>query len=128
MKPLGVATGLCVALSAALAGATLPANFTEVSYTGLSNPTAMAIAADGRIFVCEQGGKLRIVKSGVLLSTPFVSLTVDSTGERGLLGVALDPNFATNHYVYALLHRAGLASPQSNEPLHGRRRRRRCDE
>src|SRR4051794_22250124 len=60
----------------------------------------MAIAPDGRIFVTEQGGTLRVIKGGTLLPTPFVSLTVDSAGERGLLGVAFDPAFASNGYVY----------------------------
>ena len=41
-----------------------------------------------------------MIKNGVLLSTPFVTLTVDSSGERDLLGIAFDPNFATNHYLY----------------------------
>ena len=60
----------------------------------------MAVSPDGRIFVCQQGGKLRVIKNGVLLATAFVTLTVDSNGERGLLGVAFDPNFVTNQYVY----------------------------
>ena len=41
-----------------------------------------------------------MIKNGSLLSTPFVNLAVDSSGERGLLGIAFDPNFATNHYLY----------------------------
>ena len=60
----------------------------------------MAFAPDGRLFVCLQGGQLRVIKNGSLLSTPFVNLTVDSSGERGLLGIAFDPNFAANQYVY----------------------------
>jgi glucose/arabinose dehydrogenase len=60
----------------------------------------MAFAPAGRLFVCQQGGQLRVIKTGSLLSTPFVSLTVDSSGERGLLGIAFDPNFATNRYLY----------------------------
>ena len=81
--------------------ATLPPGFTEVVVaTGLSSPTAMQFAPDGRLFVCEQGGRLRVIKNGSLLSAPFVTLTVNSSGERGLLGVAFDPNFATNHFVY----------------------------
>jgi glucose/arabinose dehydrogenase len=60
----------------------------------------MAIAPDGRIFVCQQGGALRVIKNGALLPTPFISLTVDPNGERGLLGVAFDPNFAGNNFVY----------------------------
>jgi len=60
----------------------------------------MAFAPDGRLFVCQQGGALRVIKGGVLLTTPFVSLTVNASGERGLLGVAFDPAFASNNYVY----------------------------
>jgi glucose/arabinose dehydrogenase len=60
----------------------------------------MEVAPDGRIFVCQQGGSLRVIKNGVLLATPFVSLTVDSAGERGLLGIAFDPNFGANSFVY----------------------------
>jgi glucose/arabinose dehydrogenase len=67
---------------------------------GFNNPTAMALAPDGRIFVCEQGGSLRVIKNGVLLATPFLTVTVDSAGERGLLGIAFDPNFVSNQLVY----------------------------
>src|SRR4026209_2324177 len=80
--------------------ATLPEGFTETTISGLSNPTAMEIAPDGRIFVCQQGGSLRVIKNGALLATPFLTVSVDSNGERGLLGVAFDPNFATNNFVY----------------------------
>jgi glucose/arabinose dehydrogenase len=85
----------------ALSAATLPAGFTETQVTaGLTNPTAMAFAPDGRLFVCLQGGQLRVIKNGALLPAPFISLSVDSAGERGLLGVAFDPDFSTNHFVY----------------------------
>ena len=80
--------------------ATLPEGFTETAISGLSNPTAMEIAPDGRIFVCQQEGALRVIKNGVLLTAPFVSLSVDPSGERGLLGIAFDPNFATNNFLY----------------------------
>jgi glucose/arabinose dehydrogenase len=69
--------------------------------SGLSNATAFAQAPDGRIFVALQGGTLRVVKNGALLSTPFHTLSgVDSTDERGLIGVALHPDFASNGWVY----------------------------
>jgi glucose/arabinose dehydrogenase len=85
---------------AALA-ATVPTGFSDTTLaSGLSSPTAMQFAPDGRLFVCEQGGKLRVVKNDALLPTPFVTLTVSALGERGLLGVAFDPNFAANHFVY----------------------------
>src|SRR5437762_5592724 len=88
--------------SARATAATLPPGFVEAQVGGnlSGSPTAMAFAPDGRLFVCQQGGQLRVIKNGSLLSTPFVSLTVDSSGERGLLGIAFDPNFATNHYLY----------------------------
>lgn len=81
--------------------ATLPAGFTETQIaSGMSKPTAFAFAPDGRLFVCQQEGQLRVIKNGTLLPTPFVTLPVDFAGERGLLGVAFDPAFAANHFVY----------------------------
>ena len=94
---------VCFLLSGAFCStlaATLPANFSETTIIGISSPTAMELAPDGRIFVCEQGGRLRVIKNGALLPTPFVTLNVDPNGERGLLGVAFDPNFAVNNFVY----------------------------
>src|SRR4029078_9764251 len=89
-------------LAVPASGQTLPAGFSHTMIAnGLSNPTAMALAPDGRLFVCEQGGQLRVIDTnGSLLSTPFLTVTVDQSGERGLLGVAFDPNFVSNHYVY----------------------------
>jgi len=80
--------------------ATLPTGFSETIISGVSVPTAMALAPDGRIFVCQQSGALRIIKDGTLLATPFLTLSVDPTGERGLLGVALDPDFPNNQFIY----------------------------
>jgi glucose/arabinose dehydrogenase len=81
--------------------AVLPSGFTEsLIASGISSPTAMQFAPDGRIFVAEQGGRLRVIRNGVLLPTPFLTVTVSSVGERGLLGIAFDPNFATNQFVY----------------------------
>jgi glucose/arabinose dehydrogenase len=96
----GFICGLIICLACVVNAATLPPGFTETSISGLSNPTAMEIAPDGRIFVCQQGGSLRVIKNGVLLSTPFLTLNVDQNGERGLLGIAFDPNFANNNFLY----------------------------
>ena len=74
--------------------------------SGLTAPTAMEFAPDGRLFVALQGGQLRVIKNGVLLPTPFVTLNVTSNSERGLLGVAFDPNFVTNRFVYVYYTRA----------------------
>src|SRR5262249_40471258 len=81
----------------------LPTGFTETPLTtALTVPTAMTFAPDGRLFVAEQGGTLRVIKNGMLLTQPFVTVqTVPTAGtERGLLGVAFDPAFATNNFVY----------------------------
>lgn len=83
------------------ADAAVPSGFAQTTIvSGLASPTAMAFAPDGRLFVATQGGALRVVKDGSLLPTPFLTVTVSSSGERGLLGVAFDPAFATNRYVY----------------------------
>src|SRR5829696_3351676 len=91
---------MCLLLATAAHAATLPPGFTETAISGLANPTAMEIAPDGRIFVCQQGGSLRVIKNSVLLSTPFLTLSVDANGERGLLGIAFDLNFASNNFLY----------------------------
>jgi glucose/arabinose dehydrogenase len=106
--------------------ATVPAGFTDsVVASGLTNPTAMALAPDGRIFVCQQNGALRVIKNGACLPTPFLTVTVDSSGERGLLGIAFDPNFVSNQLVYVYYTAttpacitASAASPhQATSPL-----------
>ena len=72
---------------------------------GFSSPTAIAGAPDGsgRLFVLEQPGRVRIIRNGAVLPTPF--LTIPSTrvqccGERGLLGIAFPPEFASKQYLY----------------------------
>lgn len=80
---------------------TFPEGFSQVQVaSGISTPTAMVFAPDGRIFITQQNGQVRIVKNGVLLGTPFTTISTQFNGERGLIGITLDPNFATNHYVY----------------------------
>jgi glucose/arabinose dehydrogenase len=79
----------------------LPAGFVdELIASGLTAPTAIAVAPDGRIFVTEQTGAVRVVRGGSLLATPFATFNVDSEGERGVLGIAFDPNFPSNDFVY----------------------------
>ena len=102
---------LCFPLTAN--AATLPAGFTETIITGLNSPTAMTFAPDGRLFVCQQTGSLRVIKNGAVLATPFITLSVNASGERGLLGVAFDPNFATNNFIY-------LYYTTATAPIHNR--------
>ena len=70
---------------------------------GLAWPIALAFASDGRVFYAERNtGSIRIIENGAVLPTPFYTLpNTDATGERGLLGLALDPGFPTTPYVYA---------------------------
>ena len=68
--------------------------------SGLNGATALAQSPDGRLFVAEQSGALRVVKNGALLPTPFMQLLVDGSGERGLIGVAVHPDFARNRWLY----------------------------
>jgi len=84
-----------------LQAATLPSGFTEVLVADtLADASAMSFSPDGRLFVCQQTGALRVISNGSLLPTPFVTVTTDSFFERGLLGVTFDPNFASNRFVY----------------------------
>jgi glucose/arabinose dehydrogenase len=98
-----------------LKAATLPSGFTETQFGGNvgTSPTAMAFAPDGRLFVCLQGGQVRVIKNGTLLATPFLSLSVTFAGERGLLGIAFDPNFSSNQFVY-------FYYTTSTSPVHNR--------
>src|SRR5437016_6617371 len=71
--------------------------------TGLNWPIALGFASDGRIFYNERNtGSIRIIENGIPLANPFITLPgTDSSGERGLLGLALDPGFPLVPYVYA---------------------------
>jgi glucose/arabinose dehydrogenase len=93
--------------------AALPEGFIERTVaSGLTNATAMAFAPDGRLFVCQQDGRLRVIKNGALLPDPFLTLQVDPTGERGLLGIAFDPDFAANGFLY--LYYTTATAPRHN--------------
>ena len=97
---------------------TLPTGFEQARVvSGLSIPVAMAFAPDGRLFVTERGGTVRVIKNGELLTTPFVDLSskLDTTGERGLLGIAFDPDFSKNQYVYVYYTQkaTGTAAPHN---------------
>jgi glucose/arabinose dehydrogenase len=94
-------------LSAAVAGILFsPSVFALQSWvvaTGLDRPLfATAPRGDSRLFIVEQGGLIKILDRGMVLQTPFLDLSgsVDAAGERGLLGMAFDPNFAANRRFY----------------------------
>lgn len=94
--------------------ATLPAGFTETAVvSGIPAPTAMAFTPDGRILVTEQRGNVLVIKDGRLLPAYFASVATNFSGERGLLGITVDPNFASNGYVY-------LYYVTASSPIHAR--------
>ena len=68
--------------------------------TGLDTPWAIDFAPDGRIFLTERPGRVRIIKDGRLQAAPWITVETAEAGESGLLGLALDPAFAHNRYVY----------------------------
>jgi glucose/arabinose dehydrogenase len=109
---LGVACGLALWLGvfisspevAAQGGISWPSITLVKEAGGLSQPVHITRAGDGsgRLFVVEQGGRIRIIKGGVLLTKPFLDITsrVSCCGERGLLSLAFPPDYASKGYFY----------------------------
>jgi aldose sugar dehydrogenase len=79
-----------------------PAFTFETVAESLSVPWAIAFAPDGRIFVTERLGSIRVIRNGVLEREPWATLHVSATGEAGLMGIALAPNFERNPFVYVV--------------------------
>ena len=72
----------------------------ETVVQGLRVPWDLAFAPDGRMFVTERPGRIRVVEDGNLLDEPFAELDVWAQSEAGLMGIALDPGFAENGHLY----------------------------
>ncbi|MCU1328810.1 MAG: hypothetical protein JWN34_4180 [Bryobacterales bacterium] len=88
---------------AAASSAILSSGFTEtVVAGGFTFPTEFAFLPDGRSLIVEKAGIVRVFKNGTVLSTPLLDLTsvVNDYWDRGLIGLAVDPNFASNGYIY----------------------------
>jgi glucose/arabinose dehydrogenase/regulation of enolase protein 1 (concanavalin A-like superfamily) len=68
--------------------------------SGLKNPVVFAFAPTGDIFVGEQAGTILVYHNGTILPTPLGTINTDGTNEKGLLGLAVDPNYTTNGYIY----------------------------
>jgi glucose/arabinose dehydrogenase len=100
MKHSTDAYGFIESLESRTLFATFPAGFTASFRAGISGATAMAFSPDGALWVAQQSGQLRVIRQGTLVSTAAITLSVDSNGERGLLGIAFDPSFASNRYIY----------------------------
>ncbi len=100
-------------LGTAVHAQSVPPGFKVDAYGGtLANGTDMAWSPDGRLFVAQLDGSVRVIKDGALLATPFHQAVVDhpANTDRGLLGLCVDPDFAANGYLYIYFTNASPAS------------------
>ena len=100
--------------------ATVPAGFTETQVAaGFFSPAGMDFAADGRLFVGEQKGRIRVIINDTMQTQQVMNLQlkVDYNTERGLQGIILDPNFLTNGYLYVYYTAKGPAANTSRNRL-----------
>jgi glucose/arabinose dehydrogenase len=92
----------------------IPGLNVTVAVRGLDTPWAVAFAPDGRIFITERRGRIRILERGNLRADPWIELEVAAVGEAGLMGLALDPQFTKNRFVYvAYTYRAAIGKLQN---------------
>ena len=93
--------GLTAVTRPGTAGA-VPPPLTNTLVASVAAPTAFDFTPDGRILVATQPGQLRVIQNDALVATPALNISsrVCTQSERGMLGVAVDPAFATNHFIY----------------------------
>lgn len=97
-----------------LSAAALAQPSIETVARGLITPWAIDIAPDGRIFISERPGRIRIIERGQLRPEPWLTIDVAASGESGLLGLAIDPQFSLNRFVYvAYSYRSGAFSTRN---------------
>lgn len=89
-------------LGSTRAAITLPPDYVDEQVALVERPTALGFTPDGRLLITTQPGQLRVVSGGVLLPTPALNLATRlcSNGERGLLGIAVDPAFTITRHVF----------------------------
>ena len=120
---LVIALACLLAPVSAAGSATLPPGFQEeVVYSGLVNPMVVRFSPDGRVFVAEKSGLIKVYDN---LADPTASVYADlrtqvhNYWDRGLLGMVLDPQFPTDPYIYVLYTRdaaIGAAAPRWGTP------------
>ena len=114
---------VCSAVPTATSATYAQPGFRETQVVTGLDPTTMAFAPDGKLFVCEKPGRLRLVTwtgSAYVLTTVIdFSAVVDATNERGLMSVALDPLFGngTNDHVYLYYTRNSPPTSLTNSRL-----------
>ena len=109
-KILVFMTALALAVStlptqSVYAAPAFPAGFvSEAVVTNLTGPTTIAFAPDGRMFIGQKDGRVRVFQNGILLPTDFINISsqVNNYWDRGLLGLAVHPDFPNTPYIYLL--------------------------
>ncbi len=108
-----VVSGLMLAGMTGQVMAVVPAGFSDTAITNVGSPTAIAFTPDGRMLITTQQGTVR-VWAGTLLATPALTISaICGTFERGLLGIAVDPDFTTNRRIY-LYYTANIGGTCAN--------------
>src|ERR671917_534044 len=93
---MALLVGLVALLSFVNPAQTLPGDFSDTKFAGAPLPTALDFTPDGRMLVTSKTGELYTYgKDGTRLANPALKLSVRAHSERGLLGVAVDPDFET---------------------------------
>ena len=107
MRRLAVFLAAAVAIPLALAAPaaavnTRPGMVTTTVASGFTYPTSVEFLPDGRMLVADKQGAVWLVINGVTQATPVIDLRsrINSYWDRGMVGMAVDPNFATNGYIY----------------------------
>jgi glucose/arabinose dehydrogenase/PKD repeat protein len=100
---LGLLIGLLCAPSSAYALMTTLPQYEDQPVANVQSATQLAFTPDGRLLITARAGTLRIYKNGALQPNPALNIPASQicyNVERGLLGLAVDPSFASNHYIY----------------------------
>jgi glucose/arabinose dehydrogenase len=116
MRKIWLVIALSLWAAGAASGATIndPTLQVQEIVSGLNAPTTMAFVGAGDILVLEKNtGRVRRVLNGTLQGSPVLDVHVDTASERGLLGIALHPNFPATPHVYLYFTESSMASDTS---------------
>jgi glucose/arabinose dehydrogenase len=102
---------------------TLPAQFSDALVANVDSPTALAFLPDGRLLIGSQKGQIRVVRDGALKGAAALDLSpsICTNSERGVLGIAVDPEFASNKQIFvyytAKKHNSCATNDAKNGPV-----------
>jgi glucose/arabinose dehydrogenase len=112
---------LSALLASSAQAASYPSGFQEITrVANLTQPVEVAWTPDGRTLIAEKPGRLRVVPPGGSTATTILDISnkINSHGDRGLLGIAVDPSFATNRFIYLLYTwELNTGSPDGSAPM-----------